>query len=327
MPRSNDARRRILYDQYAANLNLVKANTIFSVQIEPDIPDSFLCPMCLTLFAREHLDEDQNITFDHNPPAAMGGKAGSGVLLCGPCNHRLGSELDAHLMRTLELGAFAQGVTGAEVRGKLTLTGLPPLEVTYSHLEADSLAVHVANKATNPAWLQPLYELFMSRTEVDALSGKISVRGGRRTRSSLALLRIGYLQLFQLFGYGLLLMPPYFAIRQQLREPDEPYLDSAWSLPSFFTTNLADGVHLFEIDEQIRGFAAVFQLRRNQRTTRHAIALPTVEADAKSFYAQLSSLTLEHVNRHVRANPIGPNAEHWTDPVGCMASLYYSLPH
>lgn len=327
MPRSNDARRRALYDQYAANLKLVKANTIFNVGIEPDIPDTILCPMCLTLFARKHLDEDQYITFDHNPPTAMGGKAESGVLLCGPCNHRLGSELDAHLIRTLELGAFAQGVTGAEVRGKLTFTGLPPLAVSYSNSASDSLAIRVANKATNPAWLQPLEELFMSRTKADVLSGTISVRGGRKTRSSLALLRIGYLQLFQLFGYGLLLMPPYFAIRQQLHEPDEPHLDSAWNLPPFFTTNLADGVHLFEIDEQIRGFAVAFQLRRNQRTTRHAIALPTVEADVKSFYAQLGALALDPVPRQIRAKPIESRIELWTDPVGCMASLYHSFPH
>src|SRR6266545_5906025 len=81
-----------LYNQYAANLKLVKSR----VSIEPDIDDTIICPVCFRLFERTDLENAQAITLDHIPPKSLGGQGSQVVLTCGNCNSRSGNTVDAH---------------------------------------------------------------------------------------------------------------------------------------------------------------------------------------------------------------------------------------
>lgn len=83
--------REKLFDICAANLS----------DVEPETKDIFRCPICLRDFDRLALEVDQELTFGHIVPGAVGGKICT--LECGTCNHTIGSAYDSHVDRIKKL--------------------------------------------------------------------------------------------------------------------------------------------------------------------------------------------------------------------------------
>ena len=71
----------------------------------PEIPRSYLCPLCLNAFSEEALDQ-KLLSLEHVPPKNMGGS--ELVLTCKPCNERAGSGVDAELKKWQNQLAFAR---------------------------------------------------------------------------------------------------------------------------------------------------------------------------------------------------------------------------
>jgi hypothetical protein len=149
MSKNKNLRRRELFDLYASNLTIIKESSI--IQILPDVPDTILCPICWQMFERTHLDDPQTLTLDHVPPESLGGKDADGVLLCGNCNHSLGSKVDRPLKQTMQAADFAAGSPGSSVNARLSLGKMSGIDVEIRNSEEGALKILIDGRRVNPA--------------------------------------------------------------------------------------------------------------------------------------------------------------------------------
>jgi len=82
-----------IFDVYSQNFAFVKKHP--NIIIEPEILNSYMCPLCLNQFTKVDLSDnvENPLTFEDVPPKSMGGKPK--ILTCKVCNSTAGYELDA----------------------------------------------------------------------------------------------------------------------------------------------------------------------------------------------------------------------------------------
>lgn len=226
-----------LFKTFSRNLSLYK----------PEYQDVFLCPLqvspkCRKLYSYENISL---LNKAHTWQRSLGGK--QVTLTCQECNGFIGKHLEPHAsnhakfvkLDKLPFKMSYEGVEGSE-GGKVGISteeGIPELKF---EIEWSNPSTRAAVKKLHDAGTPP-------QMEVAILSGF------EERRVSLTYLHFAYLYLFHEYGYEWFYSDFAYAIRHQLRHPEEqtfetpyatiePHLqkvrpDSAWH---FFTTQPHD---------------------------------------------------------------------------------------
>ena len=222
--------RERLFNLHSQNLSIVKKFS--NINIQPDITDSFVCPLCFRIFSRAALDISQILTLEHVPPQVFGGKDSKGILLCGECNHNSGTKLDRQIQIKLETDDFLSAVPGAAVEGRYSIGPNPTFVATIRIPEQNIIQIDGDAKRSNPKEKDQEIEYITSLDGSQELAGKFSFNAGNRHLADIGLLRIAYLMAFRTFGYGLIFHPNMFQVRNQIRDPQAEILPRSWVLTS-----------------------------------------------------------------------------------------------
>lgn len=88
-----------------------------------------------------------------------------------------------------------------------------------------------------------------------------------------ALLKIAYLYVFRLFGYGALIPESMQSVRRQIEDPTKPVLPKSWVVKWPFLEDVP-GVSLVFWPGGLRAYLVVFDLDSGRRRRRFGILLP-----------------------------------------------------
>jgi hypothetical protein len=136
------------------------------------------------------------------PPEAFGGTDAKGILLCGECNHKSGTKLDRQIQIKLETDDFLAGIPGAAVEGRYSIGPNPTFVATLRIPELNTIQIEGDGRRSNPREKEREIAYMDSLGEIPDLSGSISFKAGKPHLANIGLLRIAYLLLFRMFGYG-----------------------------------------------------------------------------------------------------------------------------
>jgi len=241
-----DIRRQSIFDKYTNNLNLLIDNEILQEE-----RGRYICPICLE--SHDSIKTEGNsLTLEDAPPKSLGGKART--LTCQTCNNTCGRQIDFHLterLRELDSGEFRPGtITKVLVR----ISG-ETLRGTVEVLEDGTLVMNHSPKNNHPGELENtmIHTQGGNTINMDFLKSRVVPE-----RMGYALLKTGYLLLFEKFGYDFILDPSYDIVRKQLLEPEkEIYPEGFWTVQPF--PEQFHGVYVVQ-DEGIESIVAIFQL-------------------------------------------------------------------
>jgi hypothetical protein len=311
-------RREQLYNQYAANLKLAKT----VVSLEPDIDDTILCPLCFRLFDRAALEVPQALTLDHVPPQALGGQDSQAVLVCGNCNHNLGTKLDARAKVHLATKDFIENVPGSSVEGHFAFGSLPKAVAEFRYDDIGSLRISRDSKRVNPV---------IGKQEQDylqSLVGQLNVNTTAQMQFadadpqlvSVAWLRYAYLIFFRWFGYMGIFHENFTRVREQILNPSENLLSMAWeSFTAEFATTLSPGVHAIQRPVNFQSFVVVFDVSTQLRTIRKVVILPRLNQPGLAIYDRLISLRNIPQRIDIKGTQVPQFPEYWTDLQACRS--------
>ncbi len=277
-----DAQRNRLYKIFSDNLNSIR-NEDF-IQLEPDIPNSYICPLCTRHFTIMDLDQALNncLTLEDVPPESLGGKPLT--LTCKECNNSAGSDLDEELRKKLLTHEFLEGVTGAIVDARIKLDGELPVYGTLSRRNGGGLNVHLYRKGPNaaPQRSQCIPRVLEHLENKKLQEVQFNSKPYKHRNAEVALLRIAYLTAFCTFGYGFLFNENLGLIREQIQKPNEEILPSLGLMNDNFS-KIMSGIYLITQPREMLSFLVIFELSSN-RTTKHGVMLPGPSGPGLSIY-------------------------------------------
>ena len=252
-------RRQAIFNKFKDNLN----NLIDNGFLIGD-KDVYLCPICLR--PHKDLNSDDPLTLEDAPPKSLGGSANT--LTCKSCNNTAGHKIDFHLterLREIDSGKFIPGtetdvkvnIDGETFQGKITVSEDGTMTMFHSkknnHLEK------------------------LDKTMEQVKGGKIIDMDFLKSRVipenlEYALLKTGYLMMFERFGYSLLFDHCFDIIRQQLKNPEERvYPEGFWFSPPY--PKSMTGVY-FICDKGLECFVAMFNLDTGNTERMFGTLLP-----------------------------------------------------
>ena len=256
-------KREELFEKFSRNLDAIKQEEF--VQLEPDIPGTYICPLCTRIFTKDALDQNiypNPLTLEHVPPEALGGKPI--VLTCKDCNSRCGADIDVELLKKHNWQAFNQRVPGAVVDAKIELHDGRRITGTISNRGANGLDIHLfknggretAKKGKCPQIVQDDIK------EHGIQKGALNFKLYKKRYPEAALLRIAYLLGFATFGNGFLLNSNLEKVREQIVSPEKEILDDFGILPYDFSSYEA-GLYVVVEPEELQAFLAIFRIGGN----------------------------------------------------------------
>lgn len=212
------------FEEGAKNLRLVLEGQRRGGLLPPD-GMYYTCPCCLTgLYS---LGAADNLTIEHIPPEALGGRPM--LLTCARCNSNAGANFDSHADQKVIADAF---VRGAEVSRRIRATAYiddVPLRGTAQSSEDGISIVGVSkqnNREQQAAFVARLESLVEGGSDA---AGRFSFTIHTRfdeSRARLSIIRSAYLAAFAALGWSYILQSEMQQIRDQLMKPDDAILDT-----------------------------------------------------------------------------------------------------
>lgn len=212
----SDNKRRHLFKIYSDNLFMLRQHGLIPA-FDTKHEKPFICPICLDEFTEEHLDVTlkEHLTLEDAPPKSLGGKAN--VLTCKKCNNTCGTEVDAHLANRIKELDKTKFFRNSEAKAKVEKDGIS-VNGTIIIDNEGIMKMHLAPENNNPDLLKKHIASVGPNVIINILFMPLKVDDNRL---KLALLKTGYLLLFQKYGYALILDKEYDRIRKQLQFPQE----------------------------------------------------------------------------------------------------------
>ncbi|MBN8678942.1 MAG: hypothetical protein J0M29_12010 [Chitinophagales bacterium] len=292
MSKRAEEQRAKVFGVFSRNLEFVKRNLHqfeAEIRIEPDVPNSYVCPLCFGLFEKKALFQtDPNpLTVEHVPPQKLGGTPL--VLTCKNCNSTAGHLLDAPLLSIMEVEDFKNFLPNSMARVTFSKDGRE-MNGTISIDDSAKWVIELSSKISNPKHAEyflnkmkrPRYEVMSYEDLMNYKPGSDSVKLNFRMtvekehllrRAEVALLRIAYLLAFGTFGHGFLIHPGLYAIREQFKKPEEEILRKVFWLRYDFPDNYL-GINIIRAPKQMLGFLVVFKLKTKSQSRNFGIVLP-----------------------------------------------------
>lgn len=252
-------KRQSIFDAYKDNLNLLIDNGFVTGD-----KDLYLCPICLR--PHKDLNSDDPLTLEDAPPKSLGGSANT--LTCKTCNNTAGHKIDFHLTERLREIDSCKFIPGTETPIKVNIDG-ETFQGKITVEEDGSMKMYHSKKNNHPAKLE--------KTMTELKGGKIINMDFLKSRVipenlEYALLKTGYLMMFERFGYSLLLDNCFDIVRQQLIKPEERvYPEGFWFSPPY--SKSMTGVY-FICDKGLECFVAMFNLDTGNTERMFATLLP-----------------------------------------------------
>lgn len=272
-----------LYKLFSENLNSIR-NEDF-IQIEPDIPDSYICPLCTRQFTIIDLDQASNncLTLEDVPPKSLGGKPLT--LTCKECNNTAGSLLDEELRKKMITHEFLEGVTGAVVDAKIRMDEELSVYGTLSYRSSGGLNVHLYRNGPKaaPHKSQCIPRATEHLRDRNLQKVQFNTNSYKNQNAEVALLRIAYLIAFCTFGNGFLFNENLGLVREQIQRPDKEILPILGLIKDDLS-KIIPGVYLITKPKEMQSFLIIFELTSN-RTTKHAVMLPGPCESGLSIYS------------------------------------------
>jgi hypothetical protein len=266
-------KRQTIFDVYKDNLNLLVDNGFVN-----SYKDHYLCPICLR--PHKDLNSDDPLTLEDAPPKSLGGSANT--LTCKSCNNTAGHNIDFHLterLREIDSGKFIPGtetavkvnIDGETFQGKITVEKDGTIKMFHS------------KKNNHPEKLH--------KTMAKVKGGKIIKMDFLKSRVvpenlEYALLKTGYIMMFERFGYSLLLDNCFDIVRQQLKNPEERvYPEGFWFAPPYPKT--MTGVY-FICNKGLECLVAIFNLDTSKTERMFGTFLPLPLNSIRDVIANLN---------------------------------------
>lgn len=188
-------------------------------RLRPDWPRLYACPMCGHGFTLAAIDQ---LTFEHVPPASMGGRRM--LLVCRQCNSSAGHRLDAHAARRHKVMDFAEMTMEEPIRARLSMDGAEVNVEVFAKGNGITLISQPGNS-------NPVAEARL-RSAMDAISGESNTDSRLRLslvsasykhpEALLSLLRSAYLASFAALGYRYVFHKGLLeSVRRRLLDPEE----------------------------------------------------------------------------------------------------------
>ena len=178
------------------------------------------CPICLVAFAEDGVATGRDVTLEHAPPKALGGR--EACLTCEPCNQRASATSDQAAKRNTSPPELEFDVKGARRTARFWPDGIPPSRMPYRFAdnEAAKAAERELSRETIVAVTQPI--AFDQATTIDKITVAPKVPNARHLE--VGWLRTAYLLVFSLLGPGGYVFARSAAlrpVREQILTPDE----------------------------------------------------------------------------------------------------------
>lgn len=232
-----------------------------------------------------HSKSEVPLTFDHNPPEALGGK--SGILTCKECNSKSGIELDAQLLKVLMENDFRDRLPHSKMRTKLE-SNSNKVTVDVAIDENGKMSIDLLKRYSNPKEFDnimdggiPMYAsshpFFGSMPPPPGLKEvAVIVKNPMNAdvrRAEVTLLKIAYLRAFELFGYGMLIHPFMPVVREQILNPGKIILPNVLSIATVVSKEML-GVNLLRSPKELKCFLIVFEVHTKSNNRIFAVPLP-----------------------------------------------------
>ena len=219
-------------------LKLFETNSTGMVALGLGLPDTFVCPLCMSVFSKDALDPkytpkgpEYRLTLDHIIPDALGGSLCT--LACKECNNGMGNSLEAVLKEqfVVEDAVNGTGKLRARLIGEF---GNVAVDVNFPSNSGQTLLLEELPENSNPAHIKSLEKMLVG-TEENPLIGPRSELNFKFEHQpgivGAALYHSAYLMMFHYFGYPFALSILGKQIRAQLREPDKHILSRYFPVP------------------------------------------------------------------------------------------------
>lgn len=286
MANSNSIKRLKLFKLFSQNLEWVKEHP--EISFKPDFTNGYICPLCLELFEEKDLDITlkNHLTLEDVPPQSLGGKPVT--LTCKDCNSKSGHILDIHLLnKILEIDA-SQFLPNSKTKVKYKISN----NQINGFLETDengTVNINLQTENSHPKESNAfMREMFAPNTRKNQNIYQDSILGNRykspifniemqrnsnERKAEIALLRIGYLLAFSIFGYGFLINSGLYKVREQIKNPDKEILPKVFWLPFEFPIE-NEGINIVTLPKELRCFLVVFRLKTKSKSRQFSIVLP-----------------------------------------------------
>lgn len=246
--------------------------------------NSILCPLCLRSFAREAInieDDEKALSEEHIIPHEVGGQWVT--VACKKCNNELGSKVDSYLGKRLRDQASAEGKLKIRMSLKIKDVSVN-CNIKWSPDPNEIIVMEAIGKSCNPAYLERAKHYF-NEGEIEEISMTIREESiGFRYR--IALLKIAYLGLFNLYGYKYILHPSVARIRDQINNYSrkQDFLDSVtWSIDP--SQNLPAPFMYIPECKIMRSPCHLVLIRLEGEVVRHeAVFMPLPISESNGFY-------------------------------------------
>lgn len=293
-------KRERIFSNYARNLEWIKQHP--KITMTPDFTDSYVCPLCLDVFGREAINtkEGNYLTIEHNPPKSLGGI--NEILTCKDCNSKSGHKIDNNLLnRLLELD-FLEQKPNSRIRARLDNQG-NKVASDFSYTSDGTVHINIDRKNSRPSEADNFLN-YGTLTRVNPILNWNSL-GEENTfelrftmsphlksnerHAHIALLKIAYLLAFQQFGYGFILNPHLYKVREQILNPDKDILPKVFWLKYDFPQQ-ALGINIINRPAELVCFLVIFNLITPSQQRQYAIALPGPNRSGNQIYENIERI-------------------------------------
>lgn len=300
-------KRQAIFDAYKDNLNLLIDNGFVTRE-----KDFYLCPICL----QPHADINSNdpLTLEDAPPKSLGGSANT--LTCKSCNNTAGHKIDFHLterLREIDSGKF---IPGTETSVKVNING-ETFQGKITVAEDGTITMSHSKKNNHPDKLDKTMEQVKGGNiiDMDFLKSRVIPEN-----LEYALLKTGYLMMFERFGYSLLLDNCFDIVRQQLKNPDERvYPEGFWFNPPY--PKSMTGVY-FICDSGLECFVAMFNLDTGNTERMFGTLLPLPIIDIATVIKNLNQKFEKEKEINITLYPLEQNEMKYLFDVPNLKAMY-----
>lgn len=293
--------RKKIFDIFSKNMSLIKSHP--DITFKPDFENGYVCPLCFDPFFENDLNltSKNPLTLEDVPPKSLGGNPK--ILTCKDCNSKSGHILDNHLLQSLkELDAkeflpnseykttFSRNGNQANGTVKIDKDGKIVFDIQPQRSNPKSTNSFMKDVFPPITFYNPLFhpEKQFEQYKTNEFSIKFPNNSNER-RSEVALLRIGYLLAYSIFGSGFLINGALFKVREQILNPDKDILPKVFWIKYEFPENML-GMNIIKSPKELMCFVAIFKLKTKSKERQFAIALPGPSSPGIEIYENIEKL-------------------------------------
>lgn len=300
-----EKKRKLIFDRYAENLLFLKSEKIIDIELK--YAKTYICPICLDHFPETALDQstENPLSLEDAPSKSLGGKAN--ILTCKKCNNTFGHEIDKHLTERMQEFDYHKFLLNIEFSAKFEING-NTVQGKISIDENGTMTAYHMDKNNNPMRIKD----YINNAKKDTIINlQIDKKQVNPINLQIALLKTGYLLMFEKYGYSLILDNSYDRIRQQLRNPNE----IIYPLDFWFKAPLPKEVFgvPFIIENGLEAICPIFPLKTSASERVFGTIIPLTTKPIEKVISKLKDRFKVQKRFPVAFDPMNGGVDYLTD--------------